>query len=120
MLFIEAPQSKKEVEVIAGEFKDITLLINMVEGGKTPQFEFDYLREKGFKIVLYPTTGVRIVMRALQEFASYLKGNGDTKDLGSKMVSFEGRNEILGLSELDQLEKQFSSVESVNQWKEGQ
>jgi len=107
MLFIEAPQSTEEIEIIASRLNDIPLLINMVEGGKTPIFEFNYLKEKGFKIVLYPTTGIRVVMKALQEFALHLRKKGNTEGLEPRMVSFEMRNKVLGLSEIIQLEEQF-------------
>jgi len=72
----------------------------MVEGGKTPISSFDYLKGLGFKIVLYPTSGNRIVMKVLQEFAAHLKEKGDTKGLEDRMVSFEGRNRITGLDEV--------------------
>lgn len=107
MLFIEAPQSKEELETVASELHGFPLLINMVEGGKTPTFDFGYLKEKGFKIVLYPTTSIRMVMKTLQEFALHLKERMNTKELGPRMVSFEMRNQILGLSEIDELERKF-------------
>lgn len=107
VLFVEAPQSAGELETITCAFNDIPLLINMVEGGKTPIFSFDYLKGLGFKIVLYPTSGVRIVMKVLQEFAAYLKQKGDTKGLEDRMVSFEERNRITGLDEIEQLGEKF-------------
>lgn len=107
VLFVEAPQSAGELETITCAFNDIPLLINMVEGGKTPVFSFDYLKGLGFKIVLYPTSGVRIVMKVLQEFAAYLKQKGDTKGLEDRMVSFEERNRITGLDEIEQLGEKF-------------
>ncbi len=107
MLFIEAPQSREELETVASELHGFPLLINMVEGGKTPTFDFGYLKEKGFKIVLYPTTSIRMVMKTLQEFALHFKERMNTKELGPRMVSFEMRNQILGLSEIDELERKF-------------
>jgi len=47
------------------------------------------------------------VMKALQEFAFHLKKKGSTKELEPRMVSFEMRNKLLGLSEINQLEEQF-------------
>ena len=108
MLFIDAPESLEELDIIASRLNDVPLLVNMLEGGKTPTCEFDYLKERGFKIVLYPATSARIVMKALQEFALHLKEKGNTKELEPRMASFEMRNEILGLRELDQLLKQFT------------
>lgn len=107
VLFVEAPQSAGELETITCAFNDIPLLINMVEGGKTPIFSFDYLKGLGFKIVLYPTSGVRIVMKVLQEFAAHLREKGDTKGLEDRMVSFEERNRITGLDEIEQLGEKF-------------
>lgn len=107
VLFVEAPQSAGELETITCAFNDIPLLINMVEGGKTPIFSFDYLKGLGFKIVLYPTSGVRIVMKVLQEFAAHLREKGDTKGLEGRMVSFEERNRITGLDEIEQLGEKF-------------
>ncbi len=46
IIFNEAPQSADELEIIASKFNDIPLLINMVEGGKAPTFDFSYLTEK--------------------------------------------------------------------------
>ena len=107
MLFIEAPESKEELETIASEFKGVPLMVNMVEGGKTPIVDFSYLKERGFKIVLYPTTSIRIVMEALRAFALYLKEEKGTKGLESEMVSFEMRNQILELNEVEEMERKF-------------
>ena len=105
MLFIEAPRSEEELQLIARTFRDIPLLVNMVEGGKTPQFSFDYLKEMGFKVVLYPTSAVRVAMKALQDYAAHLFNRGDTKNYLDHVVTFEGRNLITGLNELQELEK---------------
>lgn len=107
VLFAEAPQSAEELETIACAFNDIPLLVNMVEGGKTPIFSFDYLKGLGFKIVLYPTSTIRIVMKVLQEFAAHLREKGDTKGFEGRMVSFEERNRITGLDEIEQLGEKF-------------
>ncbi len=107
MLFIEAPQSEEELEIIAETFKDIPLLINMVEGGKTPTFPLEYFKKLGFKIVLYPTSGVRVVMKALQDFAAHLFIHGNTEGFIEHMVSFEGRNLITGLKDIKELEDKF-------------
>jgi 2-methylisocitrate lyase-like PEP mutase family enzyme len=108
MLFVEAPQSTEDLERISSELKGFPLLINMVEGGKTPTFDFAFLRGKGFKIVLYPTTSVRMVMKTFQDFGRHLREKMNTKELEPRTVSFEKRNRILGLAEINELEKQFA------------
>jgi carboxyvinyl-carboxyphosphonate phosphorylmutase len=107
MVFIESPLSVEELKVISEKLSHIPLLVNMVEGGKTPILPFEDLREMGFKIVLYPTSGIRAAARTLQELAGHLYNYKDTKDFENRLVSFEGRNRITGLAYIRELENRF-------------
>ncbi|UCF92511.1 MAG: isocitrate lyase/PEP mutase family protein [Desulfobacterales bacterium] len=107
MIFIESPQSREELKLIGNELKNVPLLVNMVEGGKTPVLPFDDLTAMGFKIVLYPTCGIRAVAKTLQELASHLHKHANTLDFEDRLVSFEGRNLITGLAHITELEKRF-------------
>ena len=40
VIFVEAPESEQEVERIAGALRDVPLLFNWVEGGKTPPMPY--------------------------------------------------------------------------------
>lgn len=107
MVFIESPQSVEELRTISRELSDIPLLVNMVEGGRTPMLPFEELEEMGFKVILYPTSGIRAVAKTLQELAGHLYKYKDTKDFEDRLVSFEGRNQITGLAHIRELEKRF-------------
>ncbi len=55
ILFIEAPQTLDEVELIGKTFgHQIPLLANQVIGGKTPRLTAAELGQLGFKIVIFP------------------------------------------------------------------
>lgn len=107
MIFLESPQSIEELKTISKELSRNPLLVNMVEGGKTPILSFEELEEMGFKIVLYPTCGIRAVAKTMQELADHLYKYKDTKEFENRLVSFEGRNEITGLSHIKDLEEKF-------------
>jgi carboxyvinyl-carboxyphosphonate phosphorylmutase len=107
MIFVESPESVGELERICDELADVPLLVNMVEGGKTPLVPFEALEEMGFKIVLYPTSSIRAAAKALQALAEHLSTCRDTQDFEHHLVSFEGRNRITGLSEIRELERRF-------------
>jgi carboxyvinyl-carboxyphosphonate phosphorylmutase len=107
MIFVESPQSVEELKVISEKLPHIPLLVNIVEGGKTPILPFEDLREMGFKIVLYPTSGIRAAAKILQELAGHLHRYKDTRDFEDRLVSFEGRNQITGLAHIGELEKRF-------------
>lgn len=107
MIFVESPQSVDELRTISNELSDIPLLVNMIEGGKTPTLPFEDLQEMGFKIVLFPTSGIRAVAKTLQELAGHLYRYKDTKDFEDRLVTFQGRNQITGLAYIEELEKRF-------------
>lgn len=110
MIFLEAPESLEELRTISGKLAHISLLVNMVEGGKTPILPFKELKKMGFKIVLYPTSGIRAVAKTLQELATHLKKYKDTKEFEERLVTFEGRNRITGLPQIKETEKKFLRV----------
>ena len=107
MIFVESPQSREELRTIAAELAGTPLLVNMVEGGKTPILPFEELSGMGFKIVLYPTSGIRAVAKTLQELAAHLYAHRSTADFEDRLVSFEDRNRITGLAQINELENRF-------------
>lgn len=107
MIFIESPQSINELQIIAKEFHGFSVLVNIVEGGKTPILPFGELEEMGFKIILYPTAGIRAVAKTMQELADHLFKYRDTREIENRLVSFEGRNRITGLEYIKDLEEKF-------------
>ncbi|MCK4783178.1 MAG: isocitrate lyase/PEP mutase family protein [Desulfobacteraceae bacterium] len=110
MIFVESPQSVDELRIISNELSNVPLLVNMVEGGKTPTLPFEELREMGFKIVLYPTCGIRAVAKTLQELAAHIYKFRNTKNFETRLVTFEGRNKITGLAHIQELEKIFVNL----------
>jgi carboxyvinyl-carboxyphosphonate phosphorylmutase len=107
MIFVESPQSEEELETIGRELAGVPLLVNMVEGGKTPILPFERLSELGFKIVLYPTCGIRAVAKTLKDLAEHLFDAQNSLGFEDRLVSFEGRNRITGLALIKELEDRF-------------
>lgn len=107
ILFIEAPQSKEEMERICREFHGVPLLANMVEGGKTPLLTAGELQDIGYKIVIFPGAATRLVAKALTELMVELKAKGTTREYLERMYIFDELNEILGLQVFKELEKKF-------------
>ena len=109
MIFVESPQSEEELETISRELAGIPLLVNMVEGGKTPVLPFERLSEMGYKIVLYPTCGIRAAAKSLKDLAEHLFAFKNTLEFEDRLISFEGRNQITGLGMIKELEEKFVS-----------
>jgi 2-methylisocitrate lyase-like PEP mutase family enzyme len=73
-LFIEAPQTVKELERIGGAFKGVPQLANMLEGGgQTPVLPPRELHAMGFAMAAYPTTLIFRVARTIERALADIK-----------------------------------------------
>ncbi|MEM1525427.1 MAG: oxaloacetate decarboxylase, partial [Nitrososphaerales archaeon] len=111
MIFIEAPRSIDELRRIAKEVK-APLLVNMVEGGKTPLVPASELEKMGFKIVIYANTALRAAGYAVKEALKVLKEEGITTSIMDKLLSWDERQNLVGLPYYKELEKKYLSIES--------
>ena len=106
VIFIEAPQSIGELKTIAASF-DLPLFANMIEGGKTPFLSGLELQRLGFKMVIYPLSGLFAATWAVQEMARRLKATGSTAGFDD-MVSFQQFEEVIGANQFREIESQFA------------
>jgi carboxyvinyl-carboxyphosphonate phosphorylmutase len=84
MLFFDAPTSREQLEQIAGTF-DVPLLVNMAEGGRTPQFTIQELGEMGFSLVIFPGTTLAATIEACFSILNELKEKGTAMEQIKKM-----------------------------------
>jgi carboxyvinyl-carboxyphosphonate phosphorylmutase len=109
VLFVEAPQSEQEIAEIARSFADVPLLFNWVEGGKTPALPLDRLKELGYRIVIFPISGLLVATKAVRMLAAEIRAQGTPIRLVSDLMSFDEFNELIGLPEIRRLERHFSA-----------
>lgn len=93
--FVEAPTSLKQLKRIAN--LPWPQVVNIVEGGKTPELTADELRDLQFSIVLFADFASRMAMRSMQIAYKTLFAQGDTSMLVDEMMSFGDRQKIVGL-----------------------
>jgi 2,3-dimethylmalate lyase len=108
VIFIEAPKTIDQMELIAKEIK-APLLANMIEEGITPNLTADQLRKMGFKMVVFPLSALYSATFAIKQTLQTLKKMGTTKELKNKMITFQEFNDLVNLSAYRKLEKKYSS-----------
>ena len=112
VLFIEAPQSIAEMKHLTAHFsQQISLLANMVEGGKTPIRSADELAEIGYKIAIFPGGAVRAIALHLQEYFQQLLANGNNASFSQKMYDFNELNDVIDTAQLLQLGAKYQEKE---------
>ena len=106
VIFIEAPKNIQEMSKI-GNAIDAPLVANMIEGGKTPFLSAHELEALGFKLVVYPLSGLFAATKAIQEVARHLSRTGTTSGY-DRISSFEEFEKVVDLESYRSLETRFS------------
>jgi methylisocitrate lyase len=92
--FVEAPQSRAELETIARSISR-PQLANMLVGGATPICSADELAAMGFKICVSPVESLAITGYAVRELARAMLEHGRVDGLTDRMLSFTELKQVL-------------------------
>jgi carboxyvinyl-carboxyphosphonate phosphorylmutase len=107
VLFVEALRTPEQIEQ-AGRELSVPLLYNYVETGKSPLLPASELEKYGFKIVIYPASGLLSAMHAVRQTLATLKQQGTTSHLLDNMDSLQDCFEAVGLSEMLEEDARFA------------
>jgi 2,3-dimethylmalate lyase len=110
VLFVEAPTSDEEVEQVATELADHTLVFNWAEGGRTPPVGVERLRELGYALVLFPIGALLAATAGVREHLEHLKAHGTPEGRLDRLPSFEEFTSLVGIDEVRALEERFRQV----------
>src|SRR5262244_161729 len=112
VLFVEAPQTRAELQRIPRALGNAPLMANMVEGGKTPPLPAAELEAMGFALVIFPGGIVRAFARLASEYYTALAAHGTTEPFRHRMLDFVSLNRLVGTPEMLALGKRYESLAS--------
>jgi methylisocitrate lyase len=99
-VFVEAPESIEEMARIRAALPpEVTLVANMVERGKTPVRTLAELGAAGFRLVVFPLSGLLATARALEDVYAALRRDGTTRAVADRLLGFAEMNALLGVEE---------------------
>jgi 2-methylisocitrate lyase-like PEP mutase family enzyme len=105
--FIEAPQTEQQIVTIGA--LPWPQIINIVLGGRTPEYANDMLKQMGFAGVLYANVALQASIRGMQLALGALRKNGEIGDASLLAVDFSERQRLVGKPEWDALEQKYKS-----------
>jgi methylisocitrate lyase len=98
LLFVEGPRSVEELRRIGAELPG-PLVVNLIEGGRTPLCSLEELAEMGFFSVGFVLSGLYAAARALDETYREIRRAGTTQGLGDRLMSFDEFNALIGVQQ---------------------
>ena len=105
VIFIEAPQTEEEIRTIGKEIK-LPMLINLIEGGKTPNLPISDLEELGFRLILYPLTSIFATAYSMQKLASHVRSEKTTRGY-DEILTFSEFENVVDLQKYKDLDSKF-------------
>jgi 2-methylisocitrate lyase-like PEP mutase family enzyme len=108
VVFVEAPPDRATLAALPTLIA-APLLVNMVEGGRTPLLSAAELADLGFAVVLFANTALRVAALATRDALAELRRTGDAGPLVGRMLGWEERQALVGLPEIEALEARYAT-----------
>jgi 2-methylisocitrate lyase-like PEP mutase family enzyme len=99
VIFVEAPRTVDELARLGRELAGVPLVVNVVEGGKTPELDVKEYADLGFGVVLYANFLMRSMMAAGRDALAHLAEHGETRTRADRMASWTDRQALFNLAE---------------------
>jgi 2-methylisocitrate lyase-like PEP mutase family enzyme len=77
--FLEGIESHEQARRVCAELAPSPVLLNMVQGGVTPNFTVQEAREHGFKLIIYPALALVPVYTSVLKAYQHLRETGDVE-----------------------------------------
>ena len=87
---------------------DLPLLVNIVEGGRTPVLPAARLQELGFRLAIFPVTGLLAAAAALQSTYASLKAQGSSDALPAPLYPFQDFCRLMGFPRVWDFDKRWA------------
>jgi 2-methylisocitrate lyase-like PEP mutase family enzyme len=111
VVFVEAPRTLEQLARLPAAIP-APLLVNIVEGGRTPQLTSAELGELGYRIVLFANTGLRLAARAVQDGLAILRREGSSASLVDRLLPWDERQRLVGLDDYRAMAHRYAGPES--------
>ena len=107
VLFVEAPRTVEELARVGRELAGVPLVVNVVEGGKTPELGLKEYADLGFGVVLFANYLMRSMMAAGREALAHLAAQGETSSRAGQMATWAERQQLFHLPEFTAAEAHY-------------
>ncbi len=107
VLFVESPETEAEMRAIGALGHELgkPMLVNCVEGGRTPVLPRTQLLEIGYRLAIYPVTSLLTVVKAMQStYAAMLPGQ-DGVTLPLPHAEFKSLTSLMGFDSVYDFEQ---------------
>jgi 2-methylisocitrate lyase-like PEP mutase family enzyme len=101
LLFIEAPQTLEQMQLIGARFGGrVPLVHNLVEGGHSPVDSVAEIEPLGYRVALFPVALLHQFVPGARALLEHIYRQGETAGFKGEMIDLQEMNRLLGADEL--------------------
>jgi carboxyvinyl-carboxyphosphonate phosphorylmutase len=105
-IFIEAYENIDQMRRAVKEV-NAPLMLNLIEGGKTPLVTFSEAEKMGFKLIIFPLTALYTAAKAMMDNLKILKETGSAEGYLDKLIAFKDFAKIVKIDMFAEMEKRY-------------
>jgi methylisocitrate lyase len=105
MIFPEALETAEEFTMFAESVRDVPLLANMTEFGKSPYLTVEAFASMGYRMVIFPMTAFRVAMKAIEEMLVELREKGTQTGFLNRMQTRRELYKLIRYNDYEQLDQ---------------
>jgi len=108
VLFVEALESEEEMARV-GRAVGLPLVVNLVEGGRTPILPADRLEELGFRLAILPLTGLLAAAATLRRVYETLRTDRSSAALREELYPFSEFTRLMGFEKVWDFDRRWAA-----------
>ncbi len=106
MVFIEALETREQMERAIEEIK-VPLMLNLIEGGKTPLIPVKEAEAMGFKVIVPALSALFAAARGMYDVMSAIRKDGVSGGYSDRLFNFREFAELVRLDEIREMEEKY-------------
>jgi methylisocitrate lyase len=114
MLFVEAMETREQMERVGREIR-VPLMLNFVEGGRTPLMTYKEAEELGFKYVVPALTALMAAARGMYDVMRQVREEGVSDAYLDRLVSFQEFARIVHMERFRRMEDAYLPSEVLDE-----
>jgi methylisocitrate lyase len=106
MVFVEALETREQMERAVKEI-GVPLMLNLIEGGKTPLVPVKEAEALGFKMIVPALSALFAAARGMYEVMSEIRKEGVSEGYSDRLFTFREFAELVRLDEIREMEEKY-------------
>ena len=114
MIFVEALETREQMERVGREIR-LPLMLNLIEGGRTPLVTYKEAEEMGFKYVVPALTALSAAAKGMYDVMRRVREEGVSDAYLDRLFSFQEFARVVHLERFRRMEEQYLPSEVLEE-----